>query len=218
MKNKNRVRVLLVNDQSIVRDGLKLILESFDVIEVCGEVKDIKETIDVVSETRPEVILLDTNLLDGKEINECSRIKSMCPDVKLLILSECSQEYNVVAALGAGVDCYLLKNVTKDELVKNIIKVYKGECVLDPSLAKYAINFITRKHRKINHSLNHLSQRETDILQMISYGKSNKEIAVNFSIAEKTVRNYISNIFKKINVSNRTEAAVYWLEHQKALA
>ena len=217
MKNKNRVKVLLVNCHTIVRDGLKLILELYDSIEVCGEAKDLKETIDIIPKIRPDLVLLDSNFPDGDGVNGCFRIKSMFPKVKILILTECCQEYLVIETIRAGADGYLLKNVTRDELIEEMIKVYEGEFVLDASLAKYAINFITQKHGKSNNGLHYLSQRETDILQLISCGKSNKEIADIFFISEKTIRNYISHIFKKINVSNRTEAAIYWLR-QKALA
>nr|WP_275411212.1 response regulator transcription factor [Bacillus sp. B15-48] len=110
-----------------------------------------------------------------------------------------------------------MKNVTRDELIEAIIKVYEGECVLDASLVQYAINFITQNRGKLSNEQHNLSRRETEILQLLSCGKSNKEIAEIFVISEKTVRNYISKIFKKINVSNRTEAAIYWLR-QTALA
>lgn len=101
--------------------------------------------------------------------------------------------------------------MTRDELIENIIKVYEGKSVLDASLARFVFNNIIQKNgTHINEPLK-LSPRETDILQMVSCGKSNKEIADIFFISEKSVRNYISNIFKKINVSNRTEAAIYWL-------
>ena len=217
MKNKNRVKVLLVNCHTIVRDGLKLILESYGSIEVCGEAKDLTEAIDIIPIVRPDIILLDSNFPDGDGVNGCHRIKSMFPKVKILILTECCREYIVIETIKAGVNGYLLKDVTGDQLIEDMIKVCKGEFVLDGALAKYAINFITQKQGKPNNGLYFLSQRETDILQMISYGKSNKEIADIFFISEKTVRNYISQIFKKIDVSNRTEAAIYWLR-QKALA
>lgn len=214
MKNKNRIRVLLVSGQNIVRDGLKLILESFDFIDVCGETKNIREAIEIVPKTGPDIVLFDTNFLKNDDINGCVRMKSMFPEIKIMILSECSREYIVIAAIQSGIDAYLLKDITTDKFKEDIIKVFHGEYVLDESLAKYAINFIAQKNAKLNNNFNCLSQRETDILQMISYGKSNKEIAAIFSISEKTVRNYISTIFKKINVSNRTEAAIYWLKQE----
>ncbi|MBM4763038.1 response regulator transcription factor [Bacillus sp. B15-48] len=214
---KNRVKVLIVDYHTIVRYGLKLILESNNSIEVCGEAKNLKETIDIIPKVSPELILIGSNFPDGDGINGCNRIKSMFPKVKIIILTECSQEPIVIETIRAGVDGYLLKNVTRDELIEAIIKVYEGECVLDASLVQYAINFITQNRGKLSNEQHNLSRRETEILQLLSCGKSNKEIAEIFVISEKTVRNYISKIFKKINVSNRTEAAIYWLR-QTALA
>lgn len=213
-KLNNRVKVLLVDYHTIVRDGLKLILESHDSIEVCGDAKDLKETFDIIPKTRPDIILLDSNFPDGDGVNGCIRIKSLFPEIKIIILTECSQEFIVIETIRAGANGYLLKNVTRDELIANIIKVYKGECILDATLTRYAINFITQKNSESSIEQRNLSPREKDILQMLSCGKSNKEIADIFLISEKTVRNYISHIFKKINVSNRTEAAIYWMRQE----
>lgn len=213
---RNRIRVLLVDHHTIVRNGLKLILDSNKSIEVCGEAKDLKEAIDLIPSTTPEVILLDSVFPDGDGVKGCIKMKTMFPKVKIIILTERSEEYNVLETIRAGANGYLLKNITKEELIAYIIRVYEGEFILDSSLASYAINFINQRRGKSSHEEHYLSPREKDILQMLSGGKSNKEIADFFFISEKTVRNYISHIFKKINVSNRTEAAIYWLR-QKAL-
>ena len=209
---KNKIRVFIVDYHTIVRDGLKLILELHDSIEVCGEAKDLRETFDIIPKINPDVILLDFKFPDGDGVYECiKRIKFKFPKVKIIILTAYSQEYIVIETIRSGSDGYLLKNVTRDELIENIIKVYEGKSVLDASLARFVFNNIIQKNgTHINEPLK-LSPRETDILQMVSCGKSNKEIADIFFISEKSVRNYISNIFKKINVSNRTEAAIYWL-------
>ena len=213
---KNRIKIFIVDYNTIVRDGLKHILEFNDSIEVCGEAKDLKETFDIIPKINPDVILLDFKSPDGNGVNGCISLKFQFPKIKIIILTACSQEYMVIESIRAGADGYLLKTVTSDELIENIIKVYEGESVLDASLAGYAINNIIQKNGR-SIEPRKLSSRETDILQMVSCGKSNKEIADMFLISEKTVRNYISNIFKKINVSNRTEAAIYWLR-QKTLA
>lgn len=210
---EDRMKVLLVDYHTIVRDGLKLLLKSHGSIEVCGEANDLTEAFAIIPETKPDIILLDSNFPDGDGVNGCLRIKSMSPKTKVIILTECSREYIVMETIKAGAEGYLLKSVTRDELIHYMKKVYKGESVLDASLAKHAVSFITQKNRETTNTneLRNLSPREREILQMLSCGKPNKEIADSFLISEKTVRNYTSQIFKKINVSNRTEAAIYWM-------
>lgn len=205
----NRIRVLIVDDHSIVRDGLRLILESDDRILVCGEAKGLQETMDIIPETLPDVILLDFKLPDGDGVNGCISIKSRFPKIKIIILTAYSQEHLVMETIRAGASGYLLKNIKSKELIENIIKVYEGDSVLDPCVTEGVFNNIIVNQK--SDLENKLSARETYILQMVSLGKSNKEIAEALTISEKTVRNYISNIFKKLNVSNRTEAASYWI-------
>jgi len=206
---KNRIKVLIVDDHNIVRDGLRLILELDDRIEVCGEAKGLQEAMDIIPEAQPDVILLDFKLPDGDGVNGCICIKSRFPKVKIIILTAYSQDHLVMETIRAGASGYLLKNIKSDELIKNIFKVYEGDSVLDASVTEGVFNNIIERQKADIDST--LSCRETYILQMVSLGKSNKEIAEALAISEKTVRNYISNIFKKLNVSNRTEAASYWI-------
>lgn len=205
----NKIKVLLVDDHNIIRDGLRLILKIDERLEVCGEAASLKEAIDVIAKTNPDVILLDFKLPDGDGVSGCISIKSRFPKVKIIILTAYSQDHLVMETIRAGADGYLLKNIESEELIKNIIKVYEGDSVLDPSVTEGVFNSII-VNQKVD-AKDKLSSRETYILQMVSLGKSNKEIAEALDIAEKTVRNYVSNIFKKLNVSNRTEAASYWI-------
>lgn len=205
----NTIRVLIVDDHNIVRDGLRLILELDDRITVCGEAKGLQEAMEVIPRANPDVILLDFKLPDGDGINGCISIKSRFPKVRIIILTAYSQDHLVMETIRAGADGYLLKNIKSEELIKNIIKVYEGDSVLDSSVTESVFNSISVKEK--TDPDNKLSTRETYILQMVSIGKSNKEIAEALDISEKTVRNYISNIFRKLNVSNRTEAASYWI-------
>lgn len=208
---KDKIKVLVVDDHNIVRDGLKLILNFNEQIEVCAEAGSITETLFIIPKVNPDVILLDFKLPDGDGVNGCISIKNQFPNVKIIILTAYSQEHLIIETIKAGADGYLLKNIKSDELIKSIINVYNGGSVLDPSVTSGVFNIMARKDKA---EQNILSPRETEILEMLSFGKSNKEIAHIMSISDKTVRNYISNIFKKINVSNRTEAASYWLREK----
>lgn len=207
---RDKINVLLVDDHNVVRDGLRLILQLNDLIKVCGEAGSLNETVMMIGKTHPDVILLDFKLPDGDGINGCIRIKSQFPSVKIIILTAYSQEHLVMETIRAGADGYLLKNIKSDELIKTIIKVYEGDSVLDTSVTEGVFNNIISHNDKLDTS-HKLSAKETNIIQMVSQGKANKEIAEALSISDKTVRNYISNIFKKLNVSNRTEAASYWI-------
>jgi len=210
------IRVLIVDDHNIVRDGLKLILALDKRIEVCGEARNLQEAIEAVAKTQPDVILLDFRLPDGDGVNGCLTLKRLFPKVKIIILTAFSQNHLVLETIRAGADGYLLKNIKSSELIENIIKVYEGDRVLDTSVTGGVINTIVTPDIKTEFKDNYLSLREKEILQILSQGKSNVEIAAALDISEKTVRNYISAIFRKINVSNRTEAAMYWIRTQNS--
>jgi DNA-binding NarL/FixJ family response regulator len=206
----DRIKVLIVDDHNIVRDGLKLILESDDRFMVCGEAKGLQEAIESIRRTCPDIILLDFRLPDGDGVNGCLTIKRQFSKIKIIILTAYTQDHLVMEAIRAGADGYLLKNINSQELINNIVKVFEGDCVLDTSVTEGVFNNIAIPDVKFIEDHN-LSFRERDILQILSQGKSNAEIAEELNISEKTVRNYISTIFKKLNVSNRTEAAMYWI-------
>lgn len=206
----DKIKVLLVDDHSVVRDGLRLLLQLNDGLEVCGEAATLKEAIMMTIDTNPDVILLDFKLPDGDGVNGCISIKNLFPNIKIIILTAYAEEHIVMETIRAGADGYLLKNIESEELIKTILSVYNGDSVLDPSVTEGVFNSIKLDNQKIEES-SEFSPREMKILQALSLGKTNKEIAESLSISDKTVRNYISNIFKKINVSNRTEAASYWI-------
>lgn len=207
---KDKIKILLVDDHSIVRNGLKMLLELDGNFQVCGEASTLKEGIELAGESNPDIILLDLKLSDGDGISGCINIKRRYPHIKIIILTAFAQEQMVIEAVMAGSDGYLLKNIESEELIKSILSVYEGNSVLDPLVTDSVFNKI--KQTDIKHQGDtELSPKEVEIVEMISLGKPNKEIAANLNISDKTVRNYISNIFKKLNVSNRTEAARYWI-------
>ena len=209
----DKIKVLLVDDHSVVRDGLRLLLQLNDGLEVCGEAATLKEAIMMTIDTNPDVILLDFKLPDGDGVNGCISIKNLFPNIKIIILTAYAEEHIVMETIRAGADGYLLKNIESEELIKTILSVYNGDSVLDPSVTEGVFNSIKLDNQKIEES-SEFSPREMKILQALSLGKTNKEIAESLSISDKTVRNYISNIFKKINVSNRTESASYWIRQK----
>ncbi|NLV88565.1 MAG: response regulator transcription factor [Tissierellia bacterium] len=209
----DKIKVLLIDDHSVVREGLRLLLELDNRLIVCGEAATLNEGINMIGELKPHVVLLDFKLPDGDGISGCISIKNIFPDIKIIILTAYTEDHLVLEAIRSGVDGYLLKNVEADELVKTIISVYEGESVLDSSVTDIIFNNI-KKEKTSSAEDSLLSSKEKEILKMLSLGKTNKEIGAALYISEKTVRNYVSNIFKKINVSNRTEAAAYWIRNR----
>ncbi|NLY86317.1 MAG: response regulator transcription factor [Tissierellia bacterium] len=208
-----KIKVLLIDDHSVVREGLRLLLELDERLEVCGEASTLNEGIQIIREKEPDIVLLDFKLPDGDGIGGCITIKNTFPNIKIIILTAYAEDHLVMEAIRSGVDGYLLKNVEADELIKTIISVYGGESVLDSSVTDIIFSSI-KKDKSTSTEDSILSPKEKEILEMLSLGKTNKEIAAKLSISEKTVRNYVSNIFKKINVSNRTEAAAYWIRNR----
>lgn len=206
---EDKIKVMLIDDHSIVRDGLKMLLQLSESISVCGEAGSLQEALDVMEQADPDVILLDFKLPDSDGVNGCSIIKRRYPKVKIIILTAYSEKHLVLETLRAGADGYLLKNIKYDVLVSTIQLVNQGAHILDPAVSDGVISNL-KNHGEITQN-GDLSPRELSIIQLLSSGKSNKEIAETLSISDKTVRNYISNLFKKINVTNRTEAAGYWL-------
>jgi len=140
----DKIKVFLVDDHSIVRSGLKLILELDKRIEVCGEAKNLQETLDTIGECKPDVVLLDFKLPDGDGVNGCLAIKSRLPQTKIIILTAYSQAHLVMETIRAGADGYLLKNVKGEELIDNIIKVYQGDSILDSAVTESILDLKTK--------------------------------------------------------------------------
>lgn len=207
----DKIRVLLTDDHAIVRDGMKMLLNLKEDLFVCGEAGSLKETMEAIPAVHPDVVLLDFRLPDGDGVIGCTTIKRHYPHIKIIILTAYAENHLVMETIKAGADGYLLKNIQYESLVDTIRLVYQGAHILDPSVSEGVINRIKDgPETAINQEL---SPRELSILKLISAGKTNKEIAEVLSISDKTVRNYMSNLFVKIHVSNRTEAAVYWLRN-----
>jgi len=206
-----KIKVLLVDDHCVVRKGLKLFLAANERLEVCSEAATLKEAMVMVANYKPDVVLLDYKLPDGDGIIGCTNIKVQFPAIKIIILTAYTDDSVVIDSIRAGADAYLLKDIEGDKLIDTIISVYEGENVLSTSAIEDIFNHLRISNSKSNINRDdNLSNQETKILQMIALGRINKEIALEMGISENTVRNYISRIFKKINVSNRTEAASYW--------
>lgn len=206
----NKIKVLLVDDHTILREGIVKLLSMEDAVEVVGTAATGREALEKVANARPQVILLDINLPDDLSgIEVCRRIKESYSHIHVIALTIHDEEGYVFEMIKAGASGYLLKDVGTDTLVRTIQNVVAGKSILDPKVTAKVLNEFSRlSYMQESYEKPLLSQRERQILKMISQGYSNKEIGIKLFISEKTVKNHITNIFRKLEVSDRTEAVV----------
>lgn len=202
------LKVMLVDDHALIREGLRQLLEFDGSIEVVGEAGSGEECLVKIKSTKPQVLLLDINMPGMNGIEVLEEIKRQKLDVKVLILTVHNEVEYLLKAVDIGVDGYLLKESEYSELKRAIDIVMDGESYIQPRLIPALNNrLLSRDVDKDKIAL--LTQRELEVLVQVANGMINKEIATSLNISERTVKNHISNIFKKIDVSDRTQAAVF---------
>jgi DNA-binding NarL/FixJ family response regulator len=202
------VKVLLVDDHEVVRQGLRALLESREGIEVVGEAGTAAEGVRRVGFDTPDVVVMDVRLPDGSGVDACRDIRSRFPDTQVLMLTSYADEEALVAAILAGAAGYVLKRIDGDELIRSVERVSAGESLLDPEMTERLFARI-RGGEESDPLLSRLSPQEQRILEMIAEGKTNREIAEELYLAEKTVKNYVSNLLRKLEMKRRSEAAAY---------
>jgi two-component system, NarL family, response regulator DevR len=212
---KPPIRVVIVDDHEIVRTGLRMVIEMESDLVIAGEAGSGEEFLRRVGLLRPDVVLMDVLMGDLSGIETCRLAKAEEPDLRVLMLTSHGDEQAVVAAVLAGASGYLLKNVSRAELLRAIRAVAAGGALLDPGVT----GAVTRKLVELNRQTRQaesdlLSEREREVLQLVAQGLTNKEIAARLSITEKTARNHISHILEKLNLSRRTEAAAYAVQRK----
>lgn len=206
----NMIKVLVIDDHEIVRVGFRTLIQNDEDMVVCGEGKTLDEGYRSIEENKPDVVILDIKLPDGDGIIGCRNIKKVSPESKVIILSEYVEDSLIVEIIKAGADGYLLKSMESKKIISSIREVAKGNKILDQTILNRFIELVKIKDKNTTSDDILLTKQEQNILELISEGKTNKDISVELYVAEKTVRNYVSNILKKVNVDNRTEAAMYW--------
>ena len=208
------IRILIADDHAFVREGTRRILEQEPDLEVVAEAGDGEETVKLACDLKPDVALVDVAMprIDGIEATR--RIKALCPAVAVLVLSAYDDDQFVFGLLEAGAAGYLLKSVRGQEIVNAIRAVHGGESVLHPSVARKVLNRfagVSGKPRD-RKSLDLLTEREMEVLKMVTKGLSNKDIAEGLCLSVRTVQGHLANIFNKLRVSSRTEAVVHALK------
>jgi DNA-binding NarL/FixJ family response regulator len=201
------IRVFLLDDHEVVRRGIRDLLESEDDLEVVGEAGTAEEAYGRIPATSPNVAVLDVRLPDGDGIEVCREIRSKHPEIACIMLTSFSEDDAVYAAIMAGAAGYVLKQVKGTDLVDGIRKVADGQSLLDPSVTTRVLERL--RHKDDDDELAVLTDQERKILEHIADGLTNRQIGEAMFLAEKTVKNYVSNMFSKLGMSRRTEAAAY---------
>lgn len=202
------VRVMIADDHSMIREGLKQLLELEGEFEVIEEACDGVECIKKLKNVTPDILLLDINMPNMNGLEVLQKIKEMKYKVKVLVLTVHNEVEYLLKAVDIGVNGYLLKDSESAELKKAILSVVSGEDYIQPSLIP-VLNAKMIDRSKDNEKLEKLTKRELQVLKLLSIGKLNRQVAEELEISERTVKNHVSNIFKKIDVKDRTQAAVF---------
>lgn len=207
------IKVLLADDHSVLRQGIAQVLESQEDMQVVAQAKNGQETIDLTRTHQPDIILMDINMPDLDGLEATKRIVEDFPTVGIIILTMYRRDEYVFKAIQAGAKGYLLKEVEMEELLMAVRKVAAGESVIDPTLTSRVFAKIRGDDDVGQIPLDiDLPERDLEILRYLARGLSNQEIAKNVFLTDKTVRNRLSLIFKKLNLKNRTEAALFALK------
>jgi DNA-binding NarL/FixJ family response regulator len=213
-KKQPPLRVMLVDDHEVVRNGIRAMLQAEEDIHVSTEAGTVREAIDEADRTRPDVVVMDVRLADGSGIEATREIRAKHPDTKVLMLTSFADDEALFASIMAGASGYVLKQVRSGDLVRAIRAVGAGESLLDPSVTNAVLDRLRKgKHLLKDERLARLSPQEERILALVADGRTNREIGEELHLAEKTVKNYVSSILSKLEVARRAEAAAYLARH-----
>jgi NarL family two-component system response regulator LiaR len=209
------IRILVVDDHAVVREGLCALIEEWSEFEVVGQAGDGDQAVLLARALRPDVILMDLVMSRKDGVAAIEEIKEEDPDARILVLTSFSEDRKAFEAVKAGALGYMLKDSSSDELIQAIRDVFRGELSLQPSLALRVIRELSRPS-SLPPAEQPLTEREVEVLKLVAQGLSNQEIGDRLSITERTVRSHVSNFLEKLHLANRTQAALYAL--RKGLA
>lgn len=211
------IKIMIVDDQALIRDGLKMILSLCEDIEVIGEAVNGKDAIEALIMNRPDIILMDIRMPIMNGVEATKVIKERYPAIKIIILTTFDEDQYIFEGLKNGADGYILKDVKSDEIIRAIKEVYKGNVLLQPEVATKVVRAFNsiNSHKKDEDNeeaikaINELTPRELEISKLVAEGKSNREISSELFISEGTVKNHLTRILSKLELRDRTKLAVF---------
>jgi len=213
------VRVLLADDQRVVREGLATLLGLLDGIEVAGTASDGNEAVDLAARLRPDVVLMDLRMPRCDGVEATRQLRALDPNIKVLVLTTYADDRSVIDALRAGARGYLTKDAGAEEIRRAVEQVVRGQAVIDPAVQHHLIDAITatperRETAREPQLPDGLTARENEVLALIAEGLSNREIADRLGVSETTIKSHINHLFAKTGVRDRAQAVTYAFRHQ----
>jgi two-component system NarL family response regulator len=209
----SKIRILIADDHRVVREGLAAILQSRSDMDVVGEAINGFEVIEKAKALKPDVILMDISMPQMNGVEATRAIRKISPEIGIVVLTMHDDDATIFDLVRTGVHGYLLKDSDSSEIIKAIQSIYKGESMIHPSIARKILGEFSQLGREevkkaLPRQAYNLSAREVDVLRRVAKGKTNKEIASELQLSEKTIKNHVRNIFHKMGVYDRTEAAI----------
>lgn len=204
------LKILVADDHEIVRFGLRTLIENHPGFSVVAEAAAVTDVVRQTLLLKPDVVVMDIRLLGGSGIDACRRIMDQAPDTKVIMLTSYAEDEMLFDAIGAGACGYVLKQIGNEDLIRALETVARGEALLDPTLTQRVFDRVREATRREQAgAFESLTDQELRVLAQVSEGRTNRQIADELYLGEGTVRNYVSSILSKLNLSNRTEAAAY---------
>ncbi|HLF87729.1 MAG TPA: response regulator transcription factor, partial [Anaerolineales bacterium] len=209
------LRILLVDDHEVVRLGIKSLLSRYSQFQVIAEASGANEALQQVERFEPDVVVMDIRLPGKSGIDATREITTNFPGIKVIVLTSFAEDELLFDAISAGASGYVLKQIASNELIRALETIGRGDSLLDPAVTKRVFDRVREASRKAeDEAFANLTDRELNVLALIAKGKTNKEIAADIFLSEKTVRNYVSSLLSKLHLSTRAEAAAYAVTHK----
>lgn len=209
------IRILLVDDHEVIRVGLRTVLGQTQGIAVVGEAGTMAEAVQQAQRVKPDVILMDVRLPDGSGVDACREILGALPGTRVIFLTSYADDDSVLAAVLAGAHGYVLKEIDSPALLEAIRSVAKGQSILDSHVTERALRWLRGLHDlPATSGTDQLSTQEERVVALVAEGKTNKEIAAALGLSDKTVKNYLANVFQKLRITRRAQAAAFFVKRQ----